>query len=69
MDIGMSGFVLPKVTGERLRKLIDVLKNAPRDPACGCIVLSETLKQVIRALGREEAEATGGDPHGDGSAD
>jgi hypothetical protein len=50
----MSNFGLPELTGDRLKRLLEVLKNAPRDPACGCVIISETVKRLIEALYAEE---------------
>jgi hypothetical protein len=47
---------LPPLTGNRLDRLMAILKNAPRDPSCGCVILSEMAKQMIVALFREEGK-------------
>lgn len=40
----------PQLTGGRMERFLAIVKNAPRDPSCGCIKLGETAMMLIRAI-------------------
>jgi hypothetical protein len=46
---------LPILTGSRLERFYQAVKNAPRDPECGCLKLSETAMNIIRAIFYDQA--------------
>lgn len=56
----MLDFKPPHLTGDRLKKILAILQDAPRDPSCGCIMITETIRQVLEVLQKEEELATGG---------
>ena len=40
----------PQLTGGRMERFLAIVKNAPRDPSCGCLKLGETAMMLIRAI-------------------
>jgi len=40
----------PQLTGGRMERFLAIVKNAPRDPSCGCLKLGETAMLLIRAI-------------------
>jgi hypothetical protein len=51
LDIEMIPSELPpQLTGGRMERFLAIVKNAPRDPSCGCLKLGETAMLLIRAI-------------------
>jgi hypothetical protein len=44
----------PELTGGRLERFMAVVRNAPRDPSCGCVKLGETAMLLIEAIFAEQ---------------
>ena len=53
-DIEMDRRDPGRLTGSRLDRFISVIKNAPRDPSCGCIKVGDTAWLLIDALFAEQ---------------
>ena len=45
-----GGDLPPQLTGGRMERFLAIVKNAPRDPSCGCLKLGETAMLLIRAI-------------------
>jgi hypothetical protein len=62
----MFDHIPPQLTGGRLEKFLEIIKNAPRDPSCGCVKIGETARLLIDALFAEQrAEDARGSTNGD----
>ena len=44
----------PQLTGGRMEKFLEIIKNAPRDPSCGCVKIGETARLLIEAIFSEQ---------------
>ena len=53
------------LTNGRMEKFLEIVRNAPRDPSCGCVKLGETARLLVEALfadqRAEDAAAKGTD--------
>ena len=44
----------PQLTHGRMERFLEILKNAPRDPSCGCVKIGETARLLIEAIFSEQ---------------